>query len=57
MNPPFFMEGIVVFVIRESVVPELHIRQGFVKHLFCVGLVNFIGDDKALEGPTSLNIM
>ena len=38
-------------VIQKYVIPELHILQGFVKHLFWIGLVPLLGREKTLLWP------
>ncbi|CAH0550993.1 unnamed protein product [Brassicogethes aeneus] len=45
INPPLFQEDDEVHVIEKCVIPELHILQGYVNHLFWNGLVPLLGRD------------
>lgn len=57
MNNPLFNENFDILVLEKCVIPELHIMQDFVNHLFWKSLVNFIGREKALIWPKKLNIV
>lgn len=56
INPPLFIGDDDIFVISKWAVPELHIIQGSVNHLFSDRLVNLICEYKALKWLKSLNI-
>lgn len=55
INPPLFNEDDDIPVLQKCVVPELHVLQGFVNHLFWRGLVPMLGPEKALMWPMKLN--
>lgn len=57
INAPLFEEADDLYVIQKCIIPELHILQGFVNHLFWDGLVKLVGLEKALIWPTNLNII
>ncbi|CAB0040670.1 unnamed protein product, partial [Trichogramma brassicae] len=57
INPPLFNEDNNVRVLEKCVIPELHILQGFVNHLFWDGLVPLVGIDKALLWPKKLKLI
>lgn len=59
VNSPLFVENPEVYVIQKCVIPELHIMQGYVNHLFWDknGLVDIVGREKALLWPHKLNII
>lgn len=57
VNPPLFIEDDDVCVIQKCVIPELHILQGFVNHLFWNGLVNLLGKEKALLWPSKMGLL
>lgn len=55
--PLFTSENDDVFVLEKCVIPELHVLQGFVNHLFWKGLVPLLGREKALLWPQKLNLV
>lgn len=57
VNPPLFDEDDNVYVIQKCIIPELHIMQGFVNHLFWDGLVPLEGEEKALQWPKKLKVI
>lgn len=57
INPPLFEESDDTSVLKKCIIPELHIMQGIVNHLFWKGLVCMVGREKALSWPKSLNIV
>ena len=57
INPPVFDESDDLPIIQKCIVPELHILQGFVNHLFWDGLVPLIGEKTALLWPKNLNLI
>lgn len=57
INSPLFEENDEVCVLEKCVIPELHILQGYVNHLFWNGLVPLVGRDKALIWPKKLNLI
>lgn len=57
MNPPLFNEDNDIYVVQKCVIPELHILQGFVNHLFWNGLVPLIGRERALIWPKKLMVI
>lgn len=57
VNAPLFEENDDVTVIEKCVIPELHILQGFVNHIFWDGLVKLLGRDRALLWPKHLNVI
>lgn len=57
VNEPLFNEEDDVCVIEKCVIPELHILQGFVNHLFWNGLVPLLGRERALVWPKKLNLI
>lgn len=56
VNPPLFDEEDERLVIEKCVIPELHIMQGFVNHIFWTRLMPFT-DDRALLWPERLNLV
>lgn len=57
INLPLFNENNDVCVLQKCVIPELHILQGFVNHLFWRGLVPLLGKDTALLWPKKLKVI
>lgn len=57
INLPLFDESDDTCVLQKCVIPELHVLQGFVNHLFWKGLVPLLGKDKALIWPKKLNLI
>lgn len=57
INPPLFDEDDNLTVIEKCVIPELHILQGLVNHLFWNGLVKIMGRDRALMWPKKVNVI
>ena len=55
INAPHFDETSEVRVLDKCPPEELHMMQGFVNHTFFKGLVEVIGEEKALNFPKSLN--
>lgn len=59
VNHPLFVkedddEDDNIHVIEKCILPELHLLQGFVNHLFWNGLVPLVGREKALLWPKKL---
>lgn len=48
INLPLFDEEDDTYVIQKCGIPELHILQGYVNHLFLNGLAPLVGPEKAL---------
>lgn len=57
INEPFFFEDNTKYVLQKCIIPELHILQGLVNHLFFDGLVPLLGLDKALLWPKKLKLI
>lgn len=57
VNLPLFNERDDMSVIEKCVMPELHILQGLVNHIFWTGLVPLLGKEKALTWPRHLNLI
>lgn len=57
INLPLFSEDDDTYVLEKCIIPELHILQGFVNHLFWKGLVSLVGKEKALLWPQKLNLV
>lgn len=57
INRPLFEESDEMSVLEKCVIPELHVMQGFVNHLFWDGLVPLVGREKALLWPKKLKII
>lgn len=57
IHPPLFEENDHVTVLEKCIIPELHILQGFVNHLFFRGLVPLVGQEKALLWPKKLSVI
>ncbi|CAH0552491.1 unnamed protein product [Brassicogethes aeneus] len=57
INEPIFYEDKDVKVLEKCYIPELHLLQGFVNHLFWNGLVLVLGREKALIWPLKLKII
>ncbi|CAH1106663.1 unnamed protein product [Psylliodes chrysocephalus] len=57
VNPPLISEEDRISVLQKCIIPELHILQGFVNHVFWQGLVKLIGEEKALLWPKKLNLI
>jgi hypothetical protein len=57
INAPVFEENISTTVIEKCVIPELHLLQGLVNHLFWNGLVPLLGKKKALLWPQKLKLI
>ena len=51
INKPLFEEDDELCIIQKCVIPELHVLQGFVNHMFWDGLVPLLGREKALLWP------
>ena len=56
INNPLFLEPDDYFVIQKCPIPELHVLQGFVNHLFWNGLVCILGRERALLWPKKTKI-
>lgn len=52
-----FNEEDSVYVIEKCLIPELHILEEFVNHLFWTGIVSVFGRDKALMWPKKLKLI
>lgn len=57
VNLPIFSEDDDVYVIEKCIIPELHVLQGFVNHLFWKGLVLLLGRERALMWPKKMNLI
>ena len=57
VNQPLFEENDEMYVLEKCVIPELHILQGFVNHVFWKGLVPLLGREIALLWPKSLKLL
>lgn len=57
INPPLLTEDDEVTVLEKCIIPELHILQGFVNHLFWDGLIPIVGEERALIWPKKLNVI
>lgn len=57
VNAPLFQEPDDMPVIEKCVVPELHVMQGIVNHIFWKGLVPLLGREKALIWPRHLKLI
>lgn len=57
IHAPLFDEDDNVTILQKCVIPELHILQGFVNHLFWKGLVPLLGEEKALLWPRKLHLI
>ncbi|CAH1106006.1 unnamed protein product [Psylliodes chrysocephalus] len=57
INTPLFVEDGNVPVLQKCIIPELHILQGFVNHLFWIVLVPLLGKEKALLWPQKLKLV
>ena len=57
INKPLFKENDNMLVIDKCVIPELHVLQGFVNHLFWTGIVSILGREQALKWPAKLNLI
>jgi hypothetical protein len=57
VNLPLFEEDDDTQIIEKCVVPELHILQGFVNHMFWRGLVPLVGREKVLNWPKQLGLI
>lgn len=57
INLPLFIEDDSVFVIDKCVIPELHVLQGVVNHVFWDGLVPLLGRERALIWPKKLKLI
>lgn len=57
INPSLFDEADDIYVIQKCVIPELHVLQGFVNHLFWEGLVPLLGRDRALLWPKKIKLI
>lgn len=57
IHEAIFQENDDVHVIEKCVIPELHVMQGFVNHMFWKGLVPLLGRERALKWPNGLNLV
>lgn len=57
INAPLFNEDKDKYVIEKCLIPELHILQGFVNHMFWDGLVPLLGRENALIWPKKMNLI
>lgn len=57
INKPLFKEERNILILEKCIIPELHVMQGFVNHLFWDGLVPLIGREKALLWPEKLKLI
>ena len=54
INPPLISKDNKVTVLEKCIIPELHILQGFVNHIFWKGLVPIVGKERDLIWPKKL---
>ena len=57
INKPLFTEEKDTEILDKYIIPELHVLQGFVNHLFWDGLVPLVGREKTLLWPTKLKLI
>ncbi|CAH1110507.1 unnamed protein product [Psylliodes chrysocephalus] len=57
INTPLFVEDGNVPVLQKCIIPELHILEGFVNHLFWIVLVPLLSKEKALLWPQKLKLV
>lgn len=57
INKPLFTESDDTTVLEKCIVPELHLLQGFVNHIFWKGLVPLLGEETALLWPKGLGLI
>ena len=57
INKLLFTEDKDLRILEKCIIPELHVMQGFVNHLFWDGLVSLVGREKALLWPMKLNLI
>ena len=57
INKPLFEEQEDLCVFQKCILPELHLLQGFVNHVFWNGLVPLLGRENALKWPKKLNVI
>ena len=57
VNLPLFEENDDLTVLERCVIPELHILQGLVNHIFWKGLVSLLGEETALIWPETLTVI
>lgn len=57
VREPIFDEDDKTYVVEKCMIPELHILQGFVNHVFWDGLVPLLGRDTALLWPQKLKLL
>lgn len=57
INLPLFHEDDSTCILEKCIIPELHILQGFVNHLFWSGIVRSIGREKAIMWPKKLKLI
>lgn len=57
VNLPLFTEDDDINVLQKCIIPELHVLQGFVNHLFWKGLIPLLGREKALLWPKKLKLI
>ena len=56
-NDPLFKEMPGKYILEKCIIPELHVLQGFVNHLFWKGIVPLVGLEKALIWPKKFNLI
>lgn len=57
VNTPLLVEKSDLTVLQKCPVPELHLLQGFVNHIFWNGLVKIVGRERALLWPKKLKVI
>lgn len=57
IHEPLFTESDDITVLEKCIVPELHLLQGYVNHLFFKGLIPLLGEEEALLWPKSLGLI
>lgn len=57
VNKSLIEEENDINILAKCVLPELHLLQGFVNHVFWNGIVNLVGEERALIWPKKLNLV
>lgn len=57
VNESLILESDECYVLNKCIIPELHILQGFVNHLFWDGLVPLVGRESALVWPKKIHLV
>lgn len=57
VNTPLFEEAEEVYVLEKCILPELHLMQGFVNHIYWTGIVPLVGEERASLWPKKLHLV